>query len=69
MLEKHGESNAGVAMEGCGALWNLAINADNKRKILVANGVSMVERMKSTWASNEGVKTNANYALQNLRYM
>ena len=67
MLEVHGESNAGVAEEGCGALWNLAERYDNKRKILAANGVSIVERMKSTWASNEGVQKNANGALRKLR--
>ena len=68
MLGEHGVRNAEVAKQGCGALMNLAANnADNKSKILAANGVSMVERMKSTWASNEGVQTNANGALRNLR--
>jgi hypothetical protein len=62
-----GESNADVAEAGCAALWILAGNADNQRKILAANGVSMVERMKSTWASNEGVQTRANGALGKLR--
>ena len=63
MLDVQGASNAGVAEYGCGALWNLAANADNKRKILAANGVSMVERMKSTWASNADVQKEANGAL------
>ena len=68
MLDVHGASNADVAKNGCAALWSLAHNnADNKNKILAANGVSMVERMKSTWASNEGVQTNANGALGKLR--
>ena len=81
MMEVHGASNAGVAMRGCNALWNLiadapntkiigetgSINADNKRKILAANGVSMVERMKTTWASNEGVQEMADGALAILR--
>ena len=81
MLDVHGASNAGVAQHGCNALWNLiadapnteiigetgSINAENKRKIVAANGVSMVERMKSTWVSNAGVQTNANGALSNLR--
>ena len=65
MMEKHGESDAGVARAGCDALWSLSYN--NKRKILAANGVSMVERMKSKWASNEGVQTIAEGALGNLR--
>ena len=67
MLDVHGESNAGVAEEGCGALLFLAYNnADNKRKILAANGVSMVERMKATWASNKGVQAMAHGALREL---
>ena len=67
MLEKHGESNAGVAEEGCGVLWILAdTNAKNKSKILTANGVSMVERVKSTWVNNPGVQTYANKALASL---
>ena len=67
MMEMHGESNAGVAAEGCGVLWILAdTNANNKRKILAANGVSMIERMKSTWLSNSGVQTYANKALGSL---
>ena len=56
-------ANAGVADYGCAALWNLANNADNKSKILAANGMSMVERMKLTWASNAGVQTKADRAL------
>ena len=81
MLEQHGMSNAEVAKTGCWALWNLiadaptveifgetgSINAENKRKILAANGVSMVERMKSIWARNADVQTNANGALAILR--
>ena len=68
MMEKHGASNASIAKNGCSVLWNLAINAENKRKILTANGVSMVERMKSKWKRKEGVKTNAaNSALRRLR--
>ena len=67
MMEVHGASHAGVAEYGCGALWNLAANAENKVKMLAANGVSMVERMKSKWKRNEGVKTNANGALCRLR--
>ena len=67
MLEVQGASNIGVAKQGCGALRNLADNADNKRKILAANGVSMLERMKSKWKRNKGVKTNANVALRRLR--
>ena len=77
VMKVHGASNAGVAENGCQALWNLiadapntkiigetgSINADNKRKILAANGVSMVERMKSTWASNEIVQEMADGAL------
>ena len=64
MMEEHGESNAGVAEEGCGVLWILAdTNANNKGKILTANGVSIVERMKSTWVSNSGVQTQATKAL------
>ena len=77
MLDVHGESNAGVAQHGCNALWNLiadapnteiigepgSINAENKRKILAANGESMVERMKSTWASNAEVQEMADGAL------
>jgi len=69
MLDVHGESNAGVANNGCGALMNLAANnADNKSKILAANGVSMVERMKSTWASNADVQTEADDALGRLNF-
>ena len=83
MMETHGESSSVVAEQGCAALWNLIadvpnveiigvssnnrINAENKRKILAANGVSMVERMKSIWASNADVQTNANGALAILR--
>ena len=68
MLDMHGASNAGVAENGCGALYNLAVNnADNKSKIVAANGVSMVKRMKSTWSSNAGVQKQANEALCNLR--
>ena len=69
VMEKHGAaSNADVAQHGCGALWLLSYNnAENKRKILAANGVSMVERMKSTWASNAGVQRMADGALGNLR--
>ena len=81
MMDVHGASNADVANYGCNALWNLiadapnveiigetgTINTDNKRKILAANGESMVERMKSTWASNDGVQKNADGALRKLR--
>ena len=67
MLEVQGASNIGVAKQGCGALRNLADNADNKRKILAANGVSMLERMKSKWKRKKGVKTNATVALRRLR--
>ena len=67
MMEQHGESNATVAEEGCGALWLLACIADNKRKILAADGVSMVERMKSKWKRKKGVKKCANNALRRLR--
>ena len=69
VMEKHGAaSNADVAQHGCGALWLLSYNnTENKRKIIAANGVSMVERMKSTWASNEGVKQMADGALAILR--
>ena len=79
MMETHGESSSVVAEQGCAALWNLIadvpnveiigvssnnrINAENKRKILAANGESLVERMKSTWASNEGVQKMADGAL------
>ena len=63
MMEVHGAANAEVANRGCGALWSLAFNNDYKRKILAANGVSMVECMKSTWASNSGVQKNAKGAL------
>ena len=63
MMEVHGAANAEVASRGCGALWSLAFNNDYKRKILAANGVSMVECMKSTWASNSGVQKNAKGAL------
>ena len=77
MIETHGESSSVVAEQGCAALWNLiadaptveifgetgSINAENKRKILAANGESLVERMKSTWASNEGVQKMADGAL------
>ena len=66
MMEVHGASSAEVAEEACGALFNLAFNDDNKRKILAANGVSMVERMKSTWARNAGVKKYADMALSQL---
>ena len=67
MMEVHGVSNALVAEYGCAALYNLAINnADKKRKILAANGVSMVERMKATWASNKGVQAMAHGALREL---
>ena len=62
-----GGINAGVAEQRCGALRSLANNADNKRKIVAANGVSMVERMKSTWTSNAGVQKYANGALAILR--
>ena len=67
MMEKYGASNVGVAEQGCGVLRSLAANADNKRKILAANGVSMVERMKATWASNEDVQKRANGALSILQ--
>ena len=81
MIETHGESSSVVAEQGCAALWNLiadapnteiigetgSINAENKRKIVAANGVSMVERMKSTWASNADVQTEADDALGKLR--
>ena len=69
VMEKHGAaSNADVAQHGCGALWLLSYNnTENKIKIIAANGVSMVERMKSTWASNEGVKQMADGALAILR--
>ena len=81
LLEEHGASNAGVAQNGCNALWNLiadapnteifgetgSINSENKRKILAANGESMVERMKSTWASNTEVQEMADGALAILR--
>ena len=81
MMEQHGVSNAEVAKTGCWALWNLIadapntevigatgrINVENKRKILAANGVSMVERMKATWASNEDVQEMAGGALAILR--
>jgi hypothetical protein len=67
MMEEHGKFSAGIALYGCCALWNLAYNnADNKRKILAANGVSMVERMKATWASNKGVQAMAHGALREL---
>ena len=81
MLEQHGMSNAEVAKTGCWALWNLiadapnteiigetdSINAENKRKILAVNGVSMVWRMKLTWVSNEDVQEMADGALAILR--
>jgi len=81
MMDVHGESNADVANYGCNALWNLiadapnveiigetgSINAENKRKILAADGASIVERMKSTWASNEVVQVMADGALAILR--
>ena len=67
MMEVHGESNAGVSEEGCAALWLLSSNDDNKRKILAANGRSLVERILSKWKRKTGVKRFANKALRNLR--
>ena len=54
-----------VLLRSKAALRHLAYNnADNKRKILAANGVPMVERMKSTWSSNAAeVQKQANGAL------
>ena len=67
LMEEHGASHAEIARCGCGVLSELADNTDNKRKILAATGVSIVERMKLTWASDKKVQKQADSALGKLR--
>ena len=66
-MKLFGPSNAGVAEIGCAVIYNLANDTDNKRKILDAYGVHIVEHMKATWSSNEDVQKEANDALGRLQ--
>ena len=67
MMEKHGESNAAVAVTGCAALWKLAGNDDNKKRIAEVGGIEMIlSMMEKHGESNAGVAEKGCVALWNL---
>ena len=64
-MDKHKE-HAGVQEQGCGALWNLGVNAENQVKIAEAGGIeAMVEGM-GRHTAHAGVQEAGCRALLNL---
>ncbi|KAJ1463788.1 expressed protein [Baffinella frigidus] len=61
-------SSAGVQEQGCGALLNLAVNAENQVAIAAQGGIAAVLRAMGAHASSAGVQEYGCRALCNIAW-
>ena len=58
--------NAAVTEKACGAIWSMAVNAENKCKFKALSCISTLNTIISRYQSNEVIKKNASGALNSL---